>query len=111
MKSIVICVSVLLCAVVAFADPPATMSPLRDLPPEMQVKMAQLAQVLAGAIQRGQLSDAKIQAALTDGDAPALIRSLGPEAAQLLQDISAGFKGKYTEEELNLILGGLIGAK
>lgn len=48
---------------------------------------------------------------MTSGDAPTLIRSLGPEAAQLLQDIAAGFKGKHTEEELNLILGGLIGAK
>ena len=111
MKPMIICVSVLLSAAVAFAEPPATMSPLRDLPPEMQAQMAQLAQVLAGAIQRGQLSDAKLQAALTGGDAPALIRSLGPEAAQLLQDIAAGFKGKYTEDELNLILGGLIGAK
>lgn len=111
MKSIAGCMSVLLCAMVALAEPPTTMFPLRDLPPEMQTKMAQLAQVLAGAIQRGQLSDAKLQAALSGGDAPALIRSLGPEAAQLLQDIAAGFKGKYAEEELNLILGGLIGAK
>ena len=111
MKSIIVCVSVLLCAAVTFAELPATMSPLRDLPPEMQVKMAQLAQVLADAVQRGQLTEAKLHAALTGGDAPALIRSLGPEAAQLLQDIAAGLKGKYTEEELNLLLGGLIGAK
>jgi len=111
MKSIIACASVLLCAAVAFAEPPVTMSPLRDLPPEMQVKMAQLAQIIAGAVQSGQLSDATIQSAMNSGDAPALIRSLGPEAAQLLQDIAAGFKGKYTEEELNLLLGGLIGAK
>lgn len=111
MKSLLLGVSVLLSAAVAFAGPPATMAPLRNLPPEMQAKMTQLAQIIAGAIQRGQLSDAKLQAALSGGDAPALIRSLGPEAAQLLQDVAAGFKGKYTEEELNLILGGLIGAK
>jgi hypothetical protein len=77
----------------------------------VQTKIAQLAQVLATAVQSGRLSDAQIQASLNGGDAPALIRSLGPEAAQLLRDIAAGFKGKYTEEELNLILGGLIGAK
>jgi hypothetical protein len=77
----------------------------------MQGKMARLAQILAGAVQSGRLSDATIQSAMTGGDAPALIRSLGPEAAQLLQDIAAGFKGKYADEELNLILGGLIGAK
>ena len=110
-KAITACVSVLLCGVVSFAEPSATMSPLRDLPPEMQAKMAQLAQILAGAVQSGRLSDATIQSAMNSGDAPALIRSLGPEATQLLQDIAAGFKGKHTEEELNLLLGGLIGAK
>lgn len=111
MKPMIIWMSVLLSAAVALAEPPATMSPLRNLPPEVQAKMAQLAQVLAGAIQSGQLSDAKLQAAMNSGDAPALIRSLGPEAAQLLQDIAAGFKAKYTDEELSLILGGLLGAK
>lgn len=111
MKSIIACVSVLLFAAVAFAEPHATISPLGDLPRDMQVKMARLAQILAGAVQSGRLSDATIQSAMNSGDAPALIRSLGPEAAQLLQDIAAGLKGKYTEEELNLLLSGLIGAK
>lgn len=110
MKSMIV-LGVLLSAAIASAEPPATMSPLQDLPAETQAKLAQLAQVLAGAIQSGRLSDAKLQAAMNSGDAPALIRSLGPEAAQLLQDIARGFKEKYTEEELNLILGGLIGAK
>lgn len=111
MKALAACVSVLLFAAVAFAEPPATISPLGDLPRDMQVKMARLAQILAGAVQSGRLSDATIQSAMNGGDAPALIRSLGPEAAQLLQDIAAGFKGKYADEELNLLLGGLIGAK
>jgi hypothetical protein len=87
------------------------MNPLRDLPPDVQVKMSKLAEILAGAIQSGRLNESQIQTALNSGDAPAIIRSLGPEAAQLLQDIAAGFKGKYSEEELNMILGGLIGAK
>jgi hypothetical protein len=111
MKTIIMSAGVLLWAAVACAEPPATMFPLRDLPSDVQTKIAQLAQVLATAVQSGRLSDAQIQASLNGGDAPALIRSLGPEAAQLLRDIAAGFKGKYTEEELNLILGGLIGAK
>ena len=104
-------IALLLSAVVVFAEPPATVSPLRNLPPDVQGKIVQLAQILAGAIQSGRLSDAQIQATLNGGDAPAMIRSLGPEAAQLLQDIAAGFQGKYTEEELNIILGGLIEAK
>jgi hypothetical protein len=111
MRAIIVCMSLLLSAVVVFGEPPATMSPLRDLPPDVQVKLAQLAQILAGAIQSGRLSDAQVKAALNGGDAPAMIRSLGPEAAQLLQAIAAGFQGKYTEEELNIILGGLIEAK
>ena len=111
MKALAACVSVLLFATVVLAEPPATISPLGNLPPDMQVKMARLAQILAGAIQSGRLSDATIQSAMASGDAPALIRSLGPEAAQLLHDIAAGFKGKYADDELNLLLGGLIGAK
>ena len=101
----------MLCVSVAFAEPPATMNPLSGLPSDVQVKITQLARILAGAIQSGRLSDAQVKAAVNSGDAPAMIRSLGPEAAQLLQDIAAGFKGKYTEKELNTILGGLIGAK
>jgi len=101
----------LLCAAVAYAESPATINPLRDLPPDVQVKMSRLAEILSEAIQSGRLSDSQIQAAMNSGDAPALIHSLGPEAAQLLQDITAGLKGKYTDEELNMILGGLIGAK
>ena len=104
-------VSLLLCATVAFAEPSATLFPLHNLPPDVQAKIARLAQVLAGAVQSGQLNDGQLQAALNSGDAPALIRSLGPEAGQLLQDIAAGFKGKYTEEELSLILGGLLRAR
>ncbi|HZC68209.1 MAG TPA: hypothetical protein VE201_06285 [Nitrospirales bacterium] len=109
--SIAVSLGLVLCVSVAFAEPPSTMSPLRDLPQDVQVKIAQLARILAGAIQSGRLSDAQVKAALNGGDAPTMIRSLGPEAAQLLQDIAAGFKGRYTEEELNIILSGLIESK
>jgi hypothetical protein len=110
-RATMMCAGLLFCITAAFAEPPATMNPLRDLPPDVQVKMSKLAEILAGAIQSGRLNESQIQTALNSGDAPAMIRSLGPEAAQLLQDIAAGFKGKYSEEELNMILGGLIGAK
>jgi hypothetical protein len=40
-----------------------------------------------------------------------MIRSLGPDAAQLLQDIAAGLKGRYTEDELSIMLSGLIQEK
>lgn len=110
-RASLVCMGMLLCASVAYAEPPATMNPLRDMPPDVQAKMAQLAQILSEAVQSGRLSDAQIQATLNGGDAPAMIKSLGPEAAQLLQEIVAGFKGKYTDEELSMILGGLIGAQ
>jgi len=37
------------------------MNPLGDLPQDMQVKLAPLAQILAGAIQSGRLSDEKVK--------------------------------------------------
>jgi hypothetical protein len=96
---------------VAFADVSARANQPGDLPPDIQVKITQLGQVLAGAIQDGRLTDAQIKAALNSGDAAAMIRGLGPQAAQLLQDIASGFKTRYTEDELSALLGGLIQAK
>ena len=101
----------LLCACVAQAEPPAAINPLQDLPPDVQAKMSRLSDILSESIRDGRLSDAQLQAAVYSGNAPELIRSLGPEAAQLLQDISAGLTGKYSEQELGMILGGLMGAK
>ncbi|HEY3196519.1 MAG TPA: hypothetical protein VGJ57_00775 [Nitrospirales bacterium] len=95
----------------AFAGGGATASQLGDLPPDLQIKIAQLGQVLGEAIQDGRLTDAQVQSALKTGDAAEMIRGLGPKAAQLLQDIASGFKMRYTEEELSAILGGLIIAK
>ena len=41
----------------------------------------------------------------------AMIRSLGPDAAQLLQEVATGLKGRYIEDELSMMLGGLIQEK
>src|SRR5437773_8129923 len=110
-RVITICSVLFLSAVMAYAEQTETFQPLRDLPPQVQTDMARLAEILSSAIKSGRLSDAQVQAALNSGDAPAMIRGLGPEAAGLLQDISGGFKEKYTDEELNMILAGLIGSK
>jgi len=48
---------------------------------------------------------------LQSGDVSAMIRSLGPDAAQLLQEVATGLKGRYTEDELSMMLGGLIQEK
>ena len=101
-------VAMLLCASVALAETPGTANLLADLPPDVQVKIAQLGQIIAGAILDGRLTEAQIHAVLNRGDPSAMIRNLGPEAAQLLQDVAVGFKSRYTEDELNAILGGLM---
>ena len=46
---------------VALAEP-GKVNPLGDLPGDVQVKIVQLAQILSGAIQGGQLSDVQIKA-------------------------------------------------
>ena len=109
-RPIIASIGVLFCVSVALAEP-GKVNPLGDLPGDVQVKIAQLAQILFGAIQGGQLSDGQIKATLQSGDVSAMIRSLGPDAAQLLQDVSAGLKGRYTEDELSIMLGGLIQEK
>ena len=96
---------------VAFTGVAAMASQLGDLSPDLQVKVAQLGQVLGEALQDGRLTDAQIQTALKTGDATAMIRGLGPQAIHLLQDIASDLKIRYTEEELSAILGGLIRAK
>lgn len=101
-------VGLLLTASLAFAEP---LYPFRDQPPEVQAKMQRLTEILAQSIKEGRLSDAQIRSQLNGGDAPAMIRSLGPEAATLLQEITEAFKGKYTEDELSAILGGLLETK
>ena len=101
---------ILFCVSVALAEP-GTGNLLGDLPGDVQVKIAQLAQILSGAIQGGQLSDVQIKATLQSGDVSAMIRSLGPDAAQLLQEVATGLKGRYTEDELSIMLGGLIQEK
>jgi len=100
-------IGVLCCVSVAFAEP-AKVNPLGDLPADVQVKITQLAKILSGAIQGGKLSDGQIKATVNSGDVSGMIRSLGPDAAQLLQDVAAGLKGRYTEDELSIMLGGLI---
>src|SRR5437870_8078006 len=77
-------IGVLCCVSVAFAEP-AKVNPLGDLPADVQVKITQLAKILSGAIQDGKLSDGQIKATVNSGDVSGMIRSLGPDAAQLLQ--------------------------
>lgn len=110
-RFVVASVALIVCAAVAVAEPTTTANLLRDLPPDVLAKIAELAQLFSDAIRNGQLTDAQIKATLNTGDVEALIRTLGPDAARLLQDITTGLKANYSDEQLHQLLGGLTDIK
>jgi hypothetical protein len=110
-RIVVASVALIVCAAVAVAEPTSTANLLRDLPPDDLAKIAELAQLFSDAIRNGQLTDAQIKATLNTGDVEALIRTLGPDAARLLQDITTGLKANYSDEQLHQLLGGLTDIK
>jgi hypothetical protein len=84
---------------------------LNSLPPELHKKLQQLSELLDENIKAGKISDALIQKQLMSGGLERTIRSLGPEANQLFDEINADMKnGKGPgEEALAPLLGGLNG--
>ena len=86
-------------------------SPFDGLPPHAQAKLQRLTEIRAQSLKGRRLSDEQIRTDLNSGDAPTIIRNLSPEAANLLQDIATALKGRYTEEQLAVILGGRLEIK
>ena len=84
---------------------------LNSLPPDLHEKLQQLSELLDQNIKAGKITDAQIQQELTSGHLEQTIRSLGPEANQLLDEINADMKnGKGPgEDALMPLLGGLSG--
>ena len=84
---------------------------LNSLPPDLHKKLQQLSELLDENIKAGKISDALIQKQLMSGGLERTIRSLGPEANQLFDEINADMKnGKGPgEEDLAPLLGGLSG--
>ena len=84
---------------------------LNSLPPDLHKKLKQLSQILDDNIKAGKISDAFIQHQLMSGGLERTIRSLGPEANQLFDEINSDMKeGKGPgEEALAPLLGGLSG--
>lgn len=84
---------------------------LNSLPPELHRKLQQLSELLDSTIKAGKITEAQIQQQLTSGRLEQTIRSLGPEANQLFDEINADMKnGKGPgEEALMPLLGGLSG--
>jgi Skp family chaperone for outer membrane proteins len=86
---------------------------LNALPPDLYKKLEQLSQLLDQNIKAGKLTDAQVQQDLASGRLEQTIRSLGPEANQLFDEISADMKnGKGPAgEALMPLLGGLGGTR
>ena len=84
---------------------------LNSLPPELHKKLQQLSELLDQNIKAGKITDAQIQQELTSGHLEQTIRSLGPEANQLFDEIHSDMKnGKGPgEDALMPLLGGLSG--
>jgi hypothetical protein len=84
---------------------------LNSLPPDLYRKLQQLSLLLDQNIKAGRITEAQVRQELMSGELEHTIRSLGPEAAQLMDefktDISAG-KGPG-EDALMPLLGGLSG--
>ena len=92
--------------------PPANAADvLNSLPPELHKKLQQLSELLDQNIKAGKITDAQIQQQLASGRLEQTIRSLGPEANQLFDEINADMKnGKGPGEDALLpLLGGLTG--
>jgi len=84
---------------------------LHSLPPDLHKKLQQLSQLIDQNIKADTLTEAQIQRELMFGRLEQTIRSLGPEANQLFEEIKTDMKnGKGPgEDALVPLLGGLGG--
>jgi hypothetical protein len=84
---------------------------LNSLPPELHKKLQQLSELLDENIKAGKITDAQIQQLLMSGRLERAIRSLGPEANQLFDELNAEMKNGNGpgEDALAPLLGGLGG--
>ena len=96
----------------AKGEPPADAAGIiNSLPPELHKKLQQLSVLLDQNIKAGKITDAQIQQQLTSGGLERTIRSLGPEANRLFDEINTDMKnGKGPgQDALMPLLGGLSG--
>jgi hypothetical protein len=84
---------------------------LNSLPPDLHQKLQQLSQLIDQNIKTGKLTEAQVQQELMSGRLEQTIRSLGPEANQLFDEIKADMKNDKGpgEDALAPLLGGLGG--
>ena len=79
------------------------------LPPDVQSKMQQLSLMLQQNIKEGKITDAQIQRELMSGNLQQTIKSMNPEAGQLLDEINASMKSSPNAENLPDIPSGPTG--
>ena len=94
----------------AESNPPANAADiLNSLPPDLHKKLQQLSELIDQNIKAGKITDAQIQQQLTSGGLERTIRSLGPEANRLFDEINVDMKnGKGPgEDALMPLLGEL----
>ena len=84
---------------------------LNSLPPDLQKKLQQLSQLIDQNIKAGKLTEAQVQQELMSGHLEQTIRSLGPEANQLFDEIKSDMKNGngLGEDALMPLIGGLGG--
>ena len=84
---------------------------LNSLPPDLHKKLQQLSQLIDRNIKADTLTEVQVQRELMLGRLEQTIRSLGPEANQLFEEIKTDMKnGKGPgEDALAPLLGGLNG--
>jgi hypothetical protein len=84
---------------------------LNSLPPDLHKKLQQLSQLIDQNIKADTLTEAQVQRELMLGHLEQTVRSLGPEANQLFEEIKTDMKnGKGPgEDALAPLLGGLGG--
>jgi hypothetical protein len=108
------------CCVFLFAEADAQMAPgvqqpqntggiLDALPSDVQAKVQQLGEMLQQDIKEGKITEAQIQRELMSGNLQQTIKSMNPEAGQLLDDINASMKKSPNAENLPDLLDGLTG--
>ncbi len=71
--------------------------------------MQQLSQMLQQNIKEGKITEAQIQRELMSGNLQQTIKSMNPEAGQLLDEINAAMKNSSNAENLPDFLGGFQG--
>jgi len=90
--------------------PPQNTADILDaLPSDVQSKMQQLGQMLQQNINEGKITEAQIQRELMSGNLQQTIKSMNPDAGQLLDEINAAMKISPNADNLPDLLGGLTG--